>query len=98
MPEQSQLQKDLIEELGLSGLPEDKKEQLLLKMSEAILKRIFVETMHRLSEADQTDYEKMIDRNASPREVEEFLHEKISGYDEMVKRVIENFKEEMKRI
>lgn len=98
MQDQSQLQKELIEELGLSSLSEDKKEQLLLKMSEAILKRVFVETMRRLGENDQADYEKMIDQNASPEEVEKFLHEKISGYDGMVKKIIEEFKEEMKKI
>lgn len=98
MSQKNQLQKDLAEELGLADLPQDKKEQLLIRMTEVILKRIFVETMHRLAEPDQSSYEKLIDDNASPEEVEKFLREKISNYDVMVKKVVDDFKEEMKKI
>ncbi len=96
MSQQDQLQKDLIEELGLTDLSEDKREQLLIRMTEVILKRVFVETMRRLSEADQDSYEKLIDQNASPEKVEKFLREKIADYDNMIKKVIGDFKEEMK--
>lgn len=98
MSDQNKLPGDLIKELGLDDLPKDKKEQLLIKMTEVILKRIFVETMHRLPEADQASYEKMIDENASSEEVEKFLREKIANYGDMVKKVVEDFEEEMKKI
>lgn len=90
-----QIQKTIIEELGLSDLPEDKKNQLLVKMTEVVLKRIFVETMEKLSEADQKEYEKLIDENAEEEKLEGFLKEKITGYEEMVKKIVADFKEEM---
>jgi hypothetical protein len=52
--------------------------------------------MYRLSEAEQADYEKMIDENATPEEVEKFLRGKIAGYDNIIKKAIGDFKEEMK--
>ncbi|MDQ1284177.1 MAG: hypothetical protein QG620_525 [Patescibacteria group bacterium] len=95
MDTQTQLQNTLIEELGLASLPPEKQEELLVKMTEVVLKRIFVETMEKLPEADQEEYSKLIDANAAPEEVEKFLTEKIPNYDEMVKKVVEDFKGEM---
>lgn len=93
-----QIKKTIIDELGLAELPEDKKEQLIIKMTEVVLKRIFVETMGKLSESDQDAYEKLIDENAEPEKLEEFLKGKISDYDGMVAKIIDDFKEEMKKV
>lgn len=98
MLQQGQLQKDLIKELGLADFSYDKQEQLLIKVTESVLKRIFLETMYRLSVAEQASYEKMIDENASSEEVEKFLREKIADYDNIVKKTIGDFKEEMKEL
>ena len=95
---QAQIQQELIEELGLSSLPQDKQEELLIKMTEVLLKRIFVETMGKLNDADRETYGKMIDENSDPDTVGNFLKEKIVGYDEMVQKVIMSFKEEMKQV
>ena len=97
MPDQNAIQKSLIDELGLSSLSQDKQEQLLIKMTEVVLKRIFVETMEKLSHDDQEAYSQLIDNKTTPEEVEKFLKEKIQNYDEMVKKVVEDFKEEMKK-
>lgn len=96
MSDKNSIQKTLIDELGLADLPQEKQEQLMVKMTEVVLKRIFVETMEKLTEKDQEAYSEMIDKNAAPEEVEKFLTEKISGYNEMVKKVVEDFKEEIK--
>lgn len=96
MDNQKQIQQTIIDELGLSNLPQEKQDQLLVKMTEVVLKRIFMETMEKLNESQQKEYEKMIDEEADPEKLETFLKEKIANYDEMVARVVNNFKEEMK--
>ena len=93
---QNKIQSDFLDELGLSGVSEEKKEELLVSMTEVLLKRIFIEIMEKLPEADQNEYAKIIEGKAEPDKVEAFLKEKIPNYDEIVKEVIENFKEEMK--
>ncbi len=95
MDNQTQIQKTIIEELGLADLPKEKQDQLLVKMTEVVLRRIFLEIMEKLNESDQKVYEKMIDENYTPEKLEEFLREKIANYDEMIKKIITNFKEEM---
>ena len=92
-----QLQQTIIDELGMSELPKEKQEKLLSQMTEAVLQRIFIETMQKLSAADQEEYAKMAENKATPNEVEAYLRGKISDYDEMIKKVIDDFKAEMKK-
>jgi hypothetical protein len=91
-------QKALVAELGLADLPQEKQEQLLVRMTEVVLARIFVETMDKLSEHDQETYNSLIEREATPEELQKFLTEKIVNYDEMVKKIVDEFKEEMKNV
>jgi hypothetical protein len=97
MTNQNKIQQTIIDELGLSDLSQEKKDALLTKMMEVVLKRIFLETMEKLSEADQESYSKMIDDNATPEEMDAFLKEKIANYDQMIAGIIDGFKEEMKK-
>jgi len=96
MADQNQIQQTIIDELGLSDLSQEKKDALLSKMMEVVLKRIFMETVEKLSETDQEAYSKMIDDNATQEELDKFFKEKINGYDQMVAGIIGNFMEEMK--
>ena len=70
----------LIKELGINNLPEDKQAQIITKMTEVLLKKIFVETMDKLGEQGVEEYEKMLEKNASPEEMEEFFKSKIRRF------------------
>ena len=50
---QDNLRKQLIYDLGLADIPMEKQEELLVKMMEVVLKRIFVETMAKLNDEDK---------------------------------------------
>jgi len=96
MDNKSKVQKTLIEELGLSGLPQEKQEEVSIKMTEVVLKRIFLETMEKLSDDAKEKYQKIIEEKTNPDKVEEFLKANINDYDGMIQQVVENFKKEMK--
>lgn len=85
----------LIKDLGIDSLPQDKQNELIIKMTEVLLKRIFLETMERLGENGREEYEKMVEGEVVPEQVEAFFKEKIHNYDEMVQNVVVEFKEEM---
>lgn len=93
--DQEALKKELIEEFHLDGLPAEKQEALLEKIGEALLKRIFVETVEKMGESNAEEYEKMIDREATQEEFEVFFENKIPGYNIFVRGVVTKFKEEM---
>jgi len=85
----------LIKDLGIDTLSEDKQNELIIKMTEVLLKRIFVETMDKLGDQGREEYEKMSEGEVEPEQVEAFFKERISNYDEMVQGVIEEFRAEM---
>lgn len=86
----------LVKDLGIEALPKDQQNELIIKMTEVLLKRIFIETMDRLSEEDRLEYEKITEvQDVDQEKVAEFLKQKISGYDEMINTIIEDFKAEM---
>lgn len=92
---QSDALQQLIKDLGIDTLSQDKQNELIIKMTEVLLKRIFLETMEKLGEQGRQEYEKMTEGEVIPEQVEAFFKEKIHNYDEMVQNVITEFKEEM---
>lgn len=85
----------LIKDLGIDTLDQDKQNELIIKMTEVLLKRIFLETMDSLGEEGREEYENMSQGSVEPEQMEAFFKERISNYDEMVAKIISEFKDEM---
>lgn len=95
---QSEALAQLVKELGIDSLPEEKQNELLAKMTEVLIKRIFVETMEKLSEQERVEYAQLTENGESdPELIGKFLKDHINDYDGMVERIIAGFKEEMMR-
>lgn len=94
-PLQEETMAKLIEDLGIGDLPQEKQNEIIIKMTEVLLKKIFIETMENLGEDGIDEYGKLMEKEASAEEVEVFLKERISNYDEMVQKVIEEFRNDM---
>jgi len=97
MDKKAIIQNDILKDLGLSNLPQDKKEALVVKMTEVLLKQMFLGAMDRLNSMDKAALEKLVRGMASQDEIEKFLKEKISDYDAMLEKIIADFKEKMKK-
>jgi hypothetical protein len=86
----------LVKDLGIDALPQDQQNELIIKMTEVLLKRIFIETMDRLGDEGRMEYEKITENQEVDQEqVAQFLKDKIANYDQMVSTIIEDFKTEM---
>lgn len=94
--DQEAIKKELVETFHLDTLPAEEQDELLSKMGEALLKRVFLETMEKLGDAGVKEYEALLDKPASQEEVEAFFEKKIPGYNAFVGEVVLKFKEEMK--
>ncbi len=94
----SKIEAELIEELALAGLPKLKQEELLGKMLEALLKRIFMDTMEQLGEKGMTEYEALIESEPTEAAVGKFLEEHIPGYSTFVENIVDQFKKDIKAV
>ena len=92
---QSAVLAQLIKDLGIDTLSKDKQNDLIIKMTEVLLKRIFLETMESLGEEGRGEYEKLTSGEVEPEKVEAFFKDKIQNYDDMVQVIVNEFKHEM---
>ncbi|HEC30601.1 MAG TPA: hypothetical protein ENI66_01135 [Candidatus Yonathbacteria bacterium] len=92
------LQKNIIKELGLENLPEDKREEVYLRISKIIYQNIIIRVVEILSEEEQDEFNKLLDEVAQEEgesdKVLEFLMAKINNFDDIVAEEIVRFKEE----
>jgi hypothetical protein len=57
------LDDDLLQELGLAGLPQEEKKKLLAHIYETLEMRVGMKLAERMSDAQLTEFEQFIDRN-----------------------------------
>jgi len=91
------LKDELVKEFHLENISEEKQEELLGKMGEALLKRIFLETMEKIGDAGVAEYEALLGKAAKEDEIDAFFESKIPGYNVFVREIVENFKKEMNK-
>jgi len=87
-----------MKELGLEKLPQEKQEELIAKMGEVILKKMFLKTVEKLDEDGRKHFEKMLEEKRTPEEIEEFLKVKIPDYDKVLEKIVGELKEELKAV
>jgi hypothetical protein len=95
MIDQQALMQDFITAFHLEGVPKEKQEELVAKMGEAMLKRIFLDTMEKIGDAGVREYEVLLDRQAGEQEIGAFFEAKIPGYDVFVEETVKKFKSEV---
>ena len=95
MPNQLQdsLQKDLITELGLQALPDDKKEEMVLRIGELIQQNVVLRIVSEMPESDKDEFEKVLGEDSGEKTME-FLQAKFPNLNQVVEEEITKFKQE----
>jgi len=93
--DEAALREELIKTFHLDQIPADKRDDLLEKMGEALLKRIFLATLEKIGDEGVKEYEALLAREANNEEIEAFFEKKIPGYNVFVREVADQFKDEM---
>jgi len=91
----TQIEQDILKELGIDQLPQDRQEEVLSVMTEAILKRMMLRLLEPLSE-DQRKQLEDISAAGDSAKVSEFLAANIPNYEVLMKEEVEKFKQDMK--
>ncbi len=72
-----QHRQELIETFGLEDVAKDKQDELIGRIGEVFLKRLFLATIDKLGDKGAREYEELLDKEASVEEMEAFFEEKI---------------------
>ncbi len=90
-----QHRQEIIETFSLEDLAPEKQDELITKIGEVFLKRLFLATLDKLGAQSSREYEDLLDKKASADEIEAFLAQKIPNYPVFVRGVVSQFKADM---
>lgn len=85
---------DLIKELGLDTLPEEKKEQVIAALSQSLQNRITVRVLDTMSDVEKKEAEKLI-KAGDDNKVGEYIASKVPGLESIAKDELEKMRTEM---
>lgn len=72
----------LIDDLGINGFPQDAQDAIVTRLGETILKRLMVDVLERLIDADREEFAKITDdENSDWNTINTFLRERIPDLD-----------------
>lgn len=88
------LQEIIAKEFGFDDLSDESQKALIERMTESVIKRVIVDAYAKLSESDRKTFEDMMDDidNVEPDSIDEFLREKLTDYDNVVKEAVSDLK------
>lgn len=86
---------ELVDDLNLSSLDEKDKEALLSKLTEVVLKKVFVQAMEKIGKDGRDEYEVLMEKKPNSEEIKKFFSEKIENFDSLIEKTIEELRAEM---
>lgn len=85
---------DIIKELGLEGLPEEEKDNLVSGLSQALQTRLSLRVMELLSESEKAEMEQLV-AAGDDQKVGQYVAAKIPGLDSIMRQELTKLKEEL---
>ena len=87
--------KTIIDELGLENLSEEKKQELIMKMSEIAYKRIILRAIKNLSDEEAKELNDIL-KNQGEKQANDYLEEKNPDlFSTIIKEEVEKYRKEM---
>lgn len=86
--------KDLIKELNLEGLPEEKQAKLVYEMANLVYDQILFRIADDLTEAEALELNKLLD-SGEEQKIFEFLQKKVPDFVGLLREEIKKFEEKM---
>lgn len=87
---------DLIKELGIDKLPEEKKEQVLMQMGEIVQQRTLLRLTEEMTDEQKDKFNKILEENKeNPEKVTEYLQENFPELDNIVTEEVGRYKQEI---
>lgn len=90
-----QIREKVLEYLGIQYAPKEKQDEVLAKLGETSVQKILIALLERLDSAGQIEYDALLERGASPEEMDAFLRERVPDYEEVVKKTMDDLMERL---
>lgn len=88
------LRKNILVELGLQEMPEDRKLDLLSRMSDLIQKRVLLRVIKSLSVQEKEEFDKLLGKG-NEQEIYRYLIAKVTNIEQITDEEVIKFKEEV---
>lgn len=86
------IQNNIIDELGLNTLSTEEKEETLVNIGGLIYQNVLMRSLENMPDANQDEFEKLLDNNAKAEDIFNFLNNKVVNFQEIVSEEINKFK------
>lgn len=86
---------DLIKDLQLDTLTQEEKSQVLIKITDSLLKRLIIRVYDHLTEKEQAEFDKLTSGGDSQK-IDEFLKTKIPDFEKIRQEELDGLIVEMK--
>lgn len=92
----TQIQQDIFKELGIDQLPQERQEEVLTAMTEALFKRLTLRVLEKLTEAQRQEFEALCEAK-NEEKITKFFADNVPGYETMIQEEILAFKADIKK-
>ncbi len=78
------IQKNIIKDLELDKLSPTEQEETLIRIGGVIYQNVLMRVLDTMEDKDQDEFEKLLDANASPEEIFNFLNSKNKNFEKII--------------
>ena len=75
---------DILDQPGLGNIPDEKKAEIISKISELAQKRIILRVTEEMSEDQRENFEKFLETEEDPAKIENYIRENIPNIDSII--------------
>jgi len=84
--------------LDLEKLSGTEREDILIKIGSIIFQNVLARALEKISDKEQDEFEAILDKNADPEEIFEFLKSKVDDLDKIIEEEAIKFKDKASNI
>ncbi len=78
------INKNIVHALEIDKLPPEEQQEIIVRVGALIYQNVLMRVMETMPQADQDEFEKILDKNAGPEEIFTFLKNKVPDFEQVI--------------
>ena len=92
------IQKNIENALELENLLPEERQEIILRVGALIYQNVLMRAMEIMTEKDQDEFEKLLDKNAGPEDIFSFLKDRVKDFEKVIDEEAIKFKDKTSSI